>query len=43
MLNLFLVSHSFDVFIMAGWNSPSWEDKVDNQEFSNLVKLRKSG
>jgi hypothetical protein len=33
MLNLFLVSHSSDVLIMAGWNSTSWEDKVDNPEF----------
>ncbi|MBE9187481.1 hypothetical protein IQ270_23210 [Microcoleus sp. LEGE 07076] len=42
MLNLFVVSHSFDVFIMAGWNSTGWEVKVDNQQFSHLVKLRKS-
>jgi hypothetical protein len=33
MLNLFWVSHSFDVLIVAGQNSVSWEDKVDNQEF----------
>jgi hypothetical protein len=42
MLNLFLVSHSSDVLIMAGWNSTSWEDKVDNPEFENLEKSRKS-
>jgi hypothetical protein len=37
---LFLVANSFDVFIMAGWNSARWEDKVDNKIFENL---RKSG
>ncbi|MEG4588589.1 hypothetical protein QUA54_25725 [Microcoleus sp. MOSTC5] len=26
---------------MAGWNSTSWEDKVDNPEFENLEKSRK--
>ncbi|MEO6861498.1 MAG: hypothetical protein ABI180_08170 [Microcoleus sp.] len=41
MLNLFVVSHSFDVLIMAAWNLARSEDKVDNQEFYNLAKLRK--
>jgi hypothetical protein len=36
-----VVSDSFDVLMMAGGNSASWEDKVDNQEFYNLVKSRK--
>ena len=39
LLNLFVVSDSFDVFIMAGWNYASWEDKVDNQKILNFGKI----
>ncbi len=42
MLNLFLVSHSSDVLLMAGWNCTSWEDKGDNPEVDKWEKSRKS-